>query len=115
MGGKTGYNDDARYCLVIATKIDGHPYFMSFLGNEGKLTRFGDVARVADWVQSHKPKGVPGPVPAADSGPTAVASAPLPVGVAAPPVEPAMPPAPTAISVTPPPLTPASPPAPAVQ
>ena len=82
LGGKTGYNDDARYCLVIAAKIDGHPYFMSFLGNEGKLTRFGDVARVADWVVSRKPKGVPGPV--ADGPGTAVAYEKLPVGVAAP-------------------------------
>ena len=50
LGGKTGYNDDARYCLVIATKIDGRMCYMSFLANEGKLTRFGDVARVADWM-----------------------------------------------------------------
>ena len=25
LGGKTGYNDDARYCLVLAAKIDGRP------------------------------------------------------------------------------------------
>ena len=31
-------------------------YYMAFLGDEGKLTRFGDVARVADWIVSHKPK-----------------------------------------------------------
>jgi D-alanyl-D-alanine carboxypeptidase len=55
LGGKTGYNDDARYCLVIATRIGGQTYYMSFLGNEGKLTRFGDVARVADWIASRKP------------------------------------------------------------
>lgn len=54
LGGKTGYNDDARYCLVIGAKIDARTYYMAFLGNEGKLTRFGDVARVADWVISHK-------------------------------------------------------------
>ena len=56
LGGKTGYNDVARYCLVVATKIDGRTYYMAFLGDEGKLTRFGDVARVADWIVSHKPK-----------------------------------------------------------
>ena len=64
LGGKTGYNDDARYCLVIATKIDGRTYYMSFLSNEGKLTRFGDVARVADWVVLRRktvPAGVPVP------------------------------------------------------
>jgi D-alanyl-D-alanine endopeptidase (penicillin-binding protein 7) len=91
VGGKTGYNDDARYCLVVACKIDGRPYYMSFLGNEGKLTRFGDVARVADWVVSHPAKpGAPGKP--GDEGRTEVATAsadspPLPVGVAAPPEE----------------------------
>jgi len=95
LGGKTGYNDDARYCLVIATKVDGHNYFMAFLGDEGKMTRFGDVARVADWIISHPQPTVP-PVPPAKLGSassTAVASAPaseptapspVPVGVAAP-------------------------------
>jgi len=67
LGGKTGYNDDARYCLVIATKIDGHTYYMSFLSNEGKLTRFGDVARVADWVVLRR-KAVPAGVPAPPAG-----------------------------------------------
>jgi D-alanyl-D-alanine endopeptidase (penicillin-binding protein 7) len=101
LGGKTGYNDDARYCLVIGAKIDGHTYFMSFLANEGKLTRFGDVARVADWIISRKPKGVSPPLPgtatAMAAGPGAAAAdvsatdaavtvpSPLPVGVAAPP------------------------------
>jgi D-alanyl-D-alanine endopeptidase (penicillin-binding protein 7) len=101
LGGKTGYNDDARYCLVVATKIDGRTYYMSFLGNEGKLTRFGDVARVADWIVSHPAKnGTPGSAPALAaaakppaSGQETVATAPasapvpLPVGVAAPPPE----------------------------
>jgi D-alanyl-D-alanine endopeptidase (penicillin-binding protein 7) len=71
LGGKTGYNDFARYCLVVATKIDGRGYYMAFLGDEGKLTRFGDVARVADWIVSHKPKTVvasaASPVPSAPS------------------------------------------------
>jgi len=76
LGGKTGYNDDARYCLVIATKIDGHNYFMAFLSNEGKLTRFGDVARVADWVLVRKPgKSPAAPATAAPAG-TALAAAP---------------------------------------
>jgi D-alanyl-D-alanine carboxypeptidase len=46
---------------VVATKIDGRTYYMAFLGNEGKLTRFGDVARVADWIVSHPAKGAPAP------------------------------------------------------
>jgi D-alanyl-D-alanine endopeptidase (penicillin-binding protein 7) len=73
LGGKTGYNDDARYCLVIATKIDGHTYFMSFLSNEGKLTRFGDVARVADWIVLRH-KAVPGGVPATAKSTTTLVS-----------------------------------------
>jgi D-alanyl-D-alanine carboxypeptidase len=97
LGGKTGYNDVARYCLVIATKVDGRNYFMAFLANEGKLTRFGDVARVADWVIVHKPKtptATPAPGtaiaanPAAAPAPAATnvsaAAVALPVGVAAP-------------------------------
>jgi D-alanyl-D-alanine endopeptidase (penicillin-binding protein 7) len=52
LGGKTGYNDPARYCLVIAAKINGRPVAMTFLGDEGKLTRFGDFSRVATWLRS---------------------------------------------------------------
>ena len=90
LGGKTGYNDIARYCLVVGTKIDGRVYYMSFLGNEGKLTRFGDVARVADWVVSHKPKtavAVAAPAPAAAPvapAPAAPTAVPTPIGVATP-------------------------------
>jgi D-alanyl-D-alanine endopeptidase (penicillin-binding protein 7) len=74
LGGKTGYNDAARYCLVIAIRIDGHNYGMALLGTEGKLTRFGDVARVVDWIVAHKAKLT---APAAVQGP------PLPDGLSA--------------------------------
>jgi serine-type D-Ala-D-Ala endopeptidase (penicillin-binding protein 7) len=88
LGGKTGYNNDARYCLVIATRVDGHNYYMAFLGNEGKMTRFGDVARVADWIVSHpvKPEAAPSTAVAAAPSSATVPS-PLPVGVAAPEAE----------------------------
>jgi D-alanyl-D-alanine endopeptidase (penicillin-binding protein 7) len=59
LGGKTGYNDAARYCLVIAARVDGRSYGMAFLGTEGKMTRFGDAARVADWLVAHKPRSAP--------------------------------------------------------
>jgi len=49
-GGKTGYNDAARYCLVVAAEVGDRSVVMAFLGAEGKLTRFADVGRVADWV-----------------------------------------------------------------
>jgi D-alanyl-D-alanine endopeptidase (penicillin-binding protein 7) len=93
LAGKTGYNDVARYCLVVATRVDGRLYFMSFLSNEGKLTRFGDVARVADWIVAHRPKGAsPSTLVAAAPKPghgavAAAAPAPLPT----PPAEPAPP------------------------
>jgi len=103
LGGKTGYNDDARYCLVIATKIDGHTYYMSFLSNEGKLTRFGDVARVADWVVLRR-KAVPAGVPAPAKSTTTLVSTHAP-GSAAPATEPLAPsestPAPAAESPKP--------------
>lgn len=51
LGGKTGYTDAARYCLVIAAKVDGREVHMTFLGAEGKLTRFGDFNRVAQWME----------------------------------------------------------------
>ena len=72
LGGKTGYNDAARYCLVIAIRIDGRSYGMSLLGTEGKLTRFGDVARVIDWLVTHRL-----PAPSVVQGP------PIPAGLAA--------------------------------
>ena len=90
LAGKTGYNDVARYCLVVATRIDGRLYFMSFLSNEGKLTRFGDVARVADWLLAHKPKGLPAqPAPvvaAAPAPPIPFVSEPATPAPAAPPI-----------------------------
>jgi len=112
LAGKTGYNDVARYCLVVATRIDGRLYFMSFLSNEGKLTRFGDVARVADWILAHRPKGTPtAAAPVVASAPTAP-----PVGVAAPPPEPEAPaPAAEPAPVPAPPAPQAAPAAPAPQ
>ncbi len=107
LGGKTGYNDDARYCLVVATRIDGHTYYMAFLGDDGKMTRFGDVARVADWITSH-PQKLPGAKPPGAAGSAEpVAAAPstpeeLPVGVAAP--------EPEAADAATAPVAPASPP-----
>jgi D-alanyl-D-alanine endopeptidase (penicillin-binding protein 7) len=97
LGGKTGYNDFARYCLVVGTKIDGRTYYMAFLGDEGKMTRFGDVARVADWIVSHKSKTViaaaatpapataPAPAPAPALGDAKAAAPPQPPRILQPP------------------------------
>lgn len=72
LGGKTGFNDPARYCLVIAVRVDGRDYGMALLGTEGKLTRFGDVARVADWIVAHRGTNLTpatSPVPTPEQGP----------------------------------------------
>ena len=74
LGGKTGYNDTARYCLVIAARVDGRNYGMALLGTEGKLTRFGDVARLIDWLVTHKAKL---------TTPSMVQGPPIPDGLAA--------------------------------
>ncbi|MES1165031.1 MAG: serine hydrolase [Verrucomicrobiota bacterium] len=112
LGGKTGYNDDARYCLVLAAKIDGHTCYMSFLANEGKLTRFGDVARVADWVTNRKPKGnapaALAALPRESDGADETTSAPVSPACTNPPAptsEPFTATTPPASSTTPPPLT----------
>ena len=50
LGGKTGYTDEAKYCLAIAAKIGERRVGMVFLGADGKLTRFGDFNRSASWL-----------------------------------------------------------------
>jgi D-alanyl-D-alanine endopeptidase (penicillin-binding protein 7) len=52
IGGKTGYNDEARYCLAVAGKLKGRRVGMIFLGAEGQLTRFADYERVAKWLDA---------------------------------------------------------------
>jgi D-alanyl-D-alanine endopeptidase (penicillin-binding protein 7) len=89
LGGKTGYNDSARYCLVLVARVSGRLVAMSFLGTEGKLTRFGDVARVADWIVAHK---------TAHPANAAVTKAP---SAAAPPLSPPLPVGAPAASATP--------------
>jgi D-alanyl-D-alanine endopeptidase (penicillin-binding protein 7) len=113
LGGKTGYNDFARYCLVVATKIDGRGYYMAFLGDEGKMTRFGDVARVADWIVSHKPKTViaAGTAPPAPTTPAiAPVAAPTPVmaPLVNPEAKPPQPPIPIGVAAAPAPPPPPS-------
>jgi D-alanyl-D-alanine endopeptidase (penicillin-binding protein 7) len=54
LGGKTGFNNAARYCLVLAARVGGRTLGMAFLGTEGELTRFGDVARVSSWVVARR-------------------------------------------------------------
>jgi D-alanyl-D-alanine endopeptidase (penicillin-binding protein 7) len=59
LGAKTGFNNAARYCLVLAARVAGRTVGMAFLGTEGEMTRFGDVARVADWVVAQESRALP--------------------------------------------------------
>jgi D-alanyl-D-alanine endopeptidase (penicillin-binding protein 7) len=64
-GGKTGYNDRAGYCLVVAARVPAgtgpkgerreREVAMAFLGEEGELTRFADFGRAAQWLEERKP------------------------------------------------------------
>jgi D-alanyl-D-alanine carboxypeptidase len=86
LGGKTGYNDAARYCLVLAARVDGHSYGMSFLGTEGKMTRFADAARTTDWIvlRHRDPAGFPDQAPA-PTGPALAGAAPATGATVMPP------------------------------
>ena len=64
LGGKTGYNDLAGYCLAVAARLQEaggktRDVAMVFLGAQGKLTRFADFTRTAQWLAE---KGAPEPV-----------------------------------------------------
>jgi D-alanyl-D-alanine endopeptidase (penicillin-binding protein 7) len=56
IGGKTGYTTAAGYCFVTGARFDDREVVMAFLGADGKLTRFGDFNRVAEWLD----RGAPG-------------------------------------------------------
>jgi D-alanyl-D-alanine endopeptidase (penicillin-binding protein 7) len=49
-GGKTGYTDEALYCLVVASDIGGRRVCTVILGAHGELTRYGDYARLQSWL-----------------------------------------------------------------
>lgn len=64
LGGKTGYNDLAGYCLAVAARLTEaggktRDVAMVFLGAQGKLTRFADFSRTAQWLAE---KGAPEPL-----------------------------------------------------
>lgn len=57
IGGKTGYTEAAGYCFVTAAHIGGRDVVMTFLGAQGKQTRFADFNRVAAWIDQGAPGG----------------------------------------------------------
>lgn len=56
---KTGYLDDAGRCLVMLAEVKGRELALVFLDSFGKLSHFGDAARVRRWLET----GTGGPVP----------------------------------------------------
>ena len=54
--GKPGYTVTAGYCFVTGARFKGREVLMTFLGADGKLTRFADFNRVAAWME----RGAPG-------------------------------------------------------
>ncbi len=65
IGGKTGYTDAAGYCLIVAVEFFGREVYIVFLGvSNGRLTRYGDFNRTAQWMTSGEtlpPAQVPRP------------------------------------------------------
>jgi D-alanyl-D-alanine endopeptidase (penicillin-binding protein 7) len=91
LGAKTGFNNAARYCLVLAARVSGRTVGMAFLGTDGEMTRFGDVARVSDWVAAQESKGSPheSVVAQAPAGATRLSPAVPPASPLASPLVPA--------------------------
>lgn len=63
LGGKTGYNDLAGYCLAVAARLvdksgKSRDVAMVFLGAQGKMTRFADFSRAAQWLSERGPAPV---------------------------------------------------------
>lgn len=55
-GGKTGFTTPAGYCYITGAEVGGRRVVTAFLGAPGKVTRFADFSRVADWLA----RGAPG-------------------------------------------------------
>jgi D-alanyl-D-alanine endopeptidase (penicillin-binding protein 7) len=75
LGGKTGYTDEAKYCLAIAARIEGRRIGMIFLGADGKLTRFGDFNRGVAWLMAGGDQAAVAARSAAGPGPAAPSAA----------------------------------------
>jgi len=47
---KTGYTADAGNCLVMMIEVRGRPLSVVLLNSWGKLSKYGDAARIRDWL-----------------------------------------------------------------
>ena len=74
---KTGYTSEAGRCLVMQATIDGRRLAMIFLNSVGKLTRYGDAARVRQGLaRANYAQRVKAALPGASSAPADTTSAP---------------------------------------
>lgn len=53
IGGKTGYLDEAGYCLGVIITRDGHRVLIVVLNSQTISDRFQDVKAIADWIYSN--------------------------------------------------------------
>jgi D-alanyl-D-alanine endopeptidase (penicillin-binding protein 7) len=68
LGGKTGFTDEAQYCLVTAIEVNRRRLAFVLLGARGELTRYADFNRIAGWMGLGQGHGEPGPVMANTAG-----------------------------------------------
>ena len=47
---KTGYTADAGNCLVMRISVAGRPLSVVLLNSWGQLSKYGDAARIRDWL-----------------------------------------------------------------
>lgn len=57
LGGKTGYTDEAGYCLVTGVEMNGRRLAFAFLGADGELTRYADFNRLSGWMAMNRASG----------------------------------------------------------
>ncbi|SDU03850.1 D-alanyl-D-alanine endopeptidase [Geopseudomonas guangdongensis] len=56
---KTGFTNDAGHCLVMLTRLDGHPTAVVLLDSFGKYTRIADANRLRRWMESGQSAPIP--------------------------------------------------------
>lgn len=49
---KTGFIDEAGHCLVMQARLASRQVFIVLLKAPGKLTHFGDAARIRQWIEA---------------------------------------------------------------
>lgn len=50
---KTGFTNDAGYCLVMFTEIEDRPVTIVLLNSRGKFSKYGDANRIRHWLEKY--------------------------------------------------------------